>query len=208
MEPLPSTIRTRRLVLRSWVPDDAPALAAAVVASLDHLRPWLPWAADEPITIEARRGLLASFAQDRDVGGDATYGVFLDGGLDGDAVAGGEAIGGCGLHHRRGPGTLEIGYWLHVDHTGRGYATELAAALTTAAFAHDGIETVEIHHDRANTASRAVPERLGFNFAGERPDEPAAPAQEGIDCTWTMSRHAWSRLRSVSLPDDPVHLAD
>ena len=54
-----------------------------------------------------------------------------------------------------------------------------------------GIERVEIHHDKANTASGAVPRRLGFRFAGERPDGAQAPAELGIDCTWAVSRADW-----------------
>ena len=40
----PYRIVTERLVLRCWEPRDAAALKEAVDASLDHLRPWMPWA--------------------------------------------------------------------------------------------------------------------------------------------------------------------
>jgi ribosomal-protein-serine acetyltransferase len=60
------------------------------------------------------------------------------------------------------------------------------------AFTVEGIDRVEIHHDRANRASRAVPQRLGFTFAGERPDTVRAPGEEGVDCTWSMSRARWA----------------
>ena len=53
--------------------------------------------------------------------------------------------------------TLEIGYWVHVDHLQKGYATEMARILTSAAFTVPGIERVEIHHDKANTRSGAIP---------------------------------------------------
>ncbi len=39
-------------------------------------------------------------------------------------------LGGSGLHTRIGPGALEIGYWVQADHIGKGYATEVCAALT------------------------------------------------------------------------------
>ena len=34
--------------LRHWRAEDAEAQARAIEESLDHLRPWMPWAADEP----------------------------------------------------------------------------------------------------------------------------------------------------------------
>jgi RimJ/RimL family protein N-acetyltransferase len=55
-----------------------------------------------------------------------------------------------------------IGYWIHVDHIGLGYATETSAALTKVAFTIEGMDRVEIHCDPANLASAAVPRKLGF----------------------------------------------
>jgi RimJ/RimL family protein N-acetyltransferase len=165
---LPGWVVTDRLMLRELQDDDAPVQAAAVAASLDHLRPWMPWAAELPRS-EVLLDHFRAARRARVDGGDASYGVFL----------GAVPVGGCGLHRRRGPGVLEIGYWVHVDHVRQGYATEMAAGLTTVAFGAAGIERVEIHHDRANVASRGVPERLGFRFAGESPDEVTAPGRRG-----------------------------
>jgi RimJ/RimL family protein N-acetyltransferase len=103
------------------------------------------------------------------------------------------------LHRRLGPGALEIGYWTHPKFLRRGIASAAARLLTDAAFALPAIEYVEIHHDKANLASRGVPERLGYEFIGERPDATAAPAELGVDCTWRMSRERWLTLTSDSL---------
>src|SRR5690606_19439973 len=103
-----------------WDVADVAALTKAIVERRDHLVPWMPWAASEPMPAEERTAMIAEWRARREAGGNAVYGVFL--GDDPDRI-----VGGCGLHARRGPGVLEIGYWLHVDHTGRGYATELAA---------------------------------------------------------------------------------
>lgn len=174
-------VDTPRLTLRCWTFADVDPMSEAIVASADHLRPWMWWAADEPITPTARRAVIARMVDEWASGGDATYGVFLD-----DRV-----VGGCGLHRRRGPTVLEIGYWIHVAHLRQGYASELAAALTTTALDQPGIDRVEIHHDRANEASRAVPERLGFHFAGESPVEPRAPAETGVHCCWYTTSGIW-----------------
>lgn len=47
-------IHTARLVIRCWNPADAPLLKAAVDASLDHLRPWMPWAENEPQELDKK----------------------------------------------------------------------------------------------------------------------------------------------------------
>jgi ribosomal-protein-serine acetyltransferase len=142
----------------------------------------MEWISQEPQTVEQRRRMLVRWEQEWLAGGDVAYGVLVDGG----AVA-----GGCGLHRRRGPRTLEIGYWLHPGFVGRGIMTAAARLLTDAAFAIPGIEQVEIHHDEANKSSRGVPRRLGYEFIGERPDPPAAPAEIGVDCTWRVTRGRW-----------------
>jgi hypothetical protein len=45
---------TKHVVVRCWEPRDAPLLKEAVDSSLDELRPWLPWALDEPQTPEQK----------------------------------------------------------------------------------------------------------------------------------------------------------
>lgn len=182
MDLLPTVVATPRLVLRTWTVDDVPALRDAVTASLDHLRPWMPWASSEPVADAERVEFVRRSESEHAAGGDVVFGVFLDG----------VVVGGTGLHRRRGPGVLEIGYWIHVDHVGRGYAGELAAALTTTAFDQPGIGRVEIHHDRANVASRRVPERLGYRFEGERPREIEAPGEDGVDCCWSIDPVSWA----------------
>lgn len=104
-------------------------------------------------------------------------------------------MGGCGFNRKAAAGALEIGYWVHTHHLRRGYATEMASSLTDAAFTVAGIERVEIHHDRANHRSAAVPARLGFTFEGERADAPMAPAEVGMDWTWAVARPAWVSRR-------------
>jgi RimJ/RimL family protein N-acetyltransferase len=150
----PYTIRTERLLLRCWEPRDAPALGEAITASLDHLRPWMPWAHAEPVALDDRVALLRRFRGDFDLGRSFVFGV-----LDPDGT---RVLGGTGLHPRAEPGTLEIGYWIRADSAGRGYATELTAALARVAIEHCGAERVDIRVDRDNHASLAIPRRLGF----------------------------------------------
>jgi hypothetical protein len=43
------------LLLRRWSPEDALALSDAVAASSEHLRPWMAWIAEEPLTPQDQR---------------------------------------------------------------------------------------------------------------------------------------------------------
>jgi RimJ/RimL family protein N-acetyltransferase len=168
-------------MVRRWRQDDAQALNQAVSDSREHLRPWMPWAQEDPPTLADRLTLFADWDREWRAGGDAFYGIFVAG-----AVA-----GGCGLHRRLGPAGLEIGYWLAASFTGRGVMTTAAALLTDAAFGVPGIELVEIHHDRTNERSGGVPRRLGYTLVGEFAREPQAPAETGLECRWRITREQW-----------------
>lgn len=158
------------LVVRRIEVDDAPALHEAIISSLDHLRPWMPWVALEPLTLDQRIEWIG--------GAQESLGIFL-----GDVV-----VGGTGIHDRVGEDRREIGYWVRVGHTGQGIATEAARIVTEQAFALPGVRWVEIHHDKANVASGRVPAKLGYTFVREVPDEIAAPGECGISCEWRMER--------------------
>ncbi len=176
---LPERLEAGGLVLRRWTVEDAGALQRAVAASEEHLRPWMSWIAAEPIDLEARRALIDRWRHEWEAGGDAVLGVFVDGAL----------AGSTGLHRRRGPHALEIGYWIHVDFLRQGVARQVAATLTEAALALPGIDAVEIHHDKANQVSARIPRTLGYRFLGETPDTPEAPAELGIDWAWRIDRN-------------------
>jgi RimJ/RimL family protein N-acetyltransferase len=173
--------RSGFVTVRRWRVEDADALCAAVSESLESLAPWMAWV-HEPLFSPAERRLEIALAQENwATGTEARYGIFV-----GDTVA-----GSCGLHRRLGPDGLELGYWLHPRFSGRGIATLAAAMLTDAAFTLGEIELVEIHHDRANTRSRAIPERLGYRLIAEVPDPPEAPGEIGIECQWRVTREEW-----------------
>jgi RimJ/RimL family protein N-acetyltransferase len=178
---LPERVEGSEVLLRLWHLDDAARLGEAIAESAGHLRPWMAWMGEEPQTLEQRQAILARWEVEWSDGGDAYYGIFLDG----------DVVGSCGLHRRLGLDALEIGYWIHAAFVRRGLATEAARLLTDAAFSMPEISSVEIHHDRANPASSGVPSRLGYRFVGEQPDDATAPADSGIECIWRMERSEW-----------------
>jgi len=168
------------LVLRRLRSEDLDELARAVQQSLDHLRPWLRWAA-RPARAE-QQAFLAGAVRGWERGERYEYAILEDRGA---------LIGGVGLMRRAGPGVLEIGYWVHSDRVRRGVATLAAAAVTDAAFALPGTERVEIHHDEANLASGRVPARLGFEMVRSVSIEPSTPAESGRDLIWALQRASY-----------------
>lgn len=183
MRRLPAEVRSQRLLMRLWRVGDGAALSAAIGESLEHLRPWMPWIGFEPQTVEQREAWIADCRRQWEDGADATFGVFL--------LSTGQVVGGTGLHRRGAPDQLDVGYWLHPAHTGKGLATEMTAALTGAALAEPGIARVVVLHDRANARSGGVPRRLGFTMEGESPRALTAPGESGIAVSWAVTAAEW-----------------
>jgi len=165
-----------QLRLRRHGEDDLDAVFQAVTDSLDHLRPWMPWAAD--YTRQAAAEFLAASARGWADGSEYSYAIVADGTL----------AGGCGLMARIGPGGLEIGYWVRQGYTRRGLATAASAALVEQAFRLPGVERVEIVTDELNLASAGVPRKLGFTEAGRRPLDLPPPAGTGLGVVWRLAR--------------------
>lgn len=169
------------VTLRRYRAEDADGLFRAVTESLDHLSPWLPWAAD--YTRESAEEFLAQSATDWDHGKAYNYAI----------TTGGVLAGGIGLMARIGPGGLEIGYWVHREYARRGLATAASAALVDQAFRLPGVDRVEIVHDELNVASGGVPRKLGFTEVERRPLDLPAPEGNGIGVVWRLTRPALTR---------------
>jgi RimJ/RimL family protein N-acetyltransferase len=178
----PEQIEIPGYLIRRLTVDDAPAVSLAATESIDHLRPWMPWATPDGVSVESQRVRMTGPEWSWSPEGDYGYGVFL---------ADGRLVGALGLHRRIGPGALEIGYWVHVDHTRRGIATAGARALTDAGFAMSGTRRMEIHCDVANQASAAVPARLGYRLVGSEEHRPEAPGEEGRRLIWVTYEREW-----------------
>lgn len=78
-------------------------------------------------------------------------------------------IGQVGIFHlglREDQPEMEIAYALHKKYWGKGYATELAAALIDWGFAHLPIIKLSAHTFPENIPSSRVLEKVGMRFAG------------------------------------------
>lgn len=151
-------IETERLVVRCYQPSDTQLLADSVIESVEHLKPWMPWAYDEPRPFEARLQGVKRFRGKFDMQEDYVYGIFNPEET--------RLIGGTGLHTRLGDRQLEIGYWIHKDFINKGLVTESTAALVKVAFEVIHVHRIEIHCDPGNQASASIPRKLGFTHEG------------------------------------------
>lgn len=167
------------MLIRRWQPEDLIPRFEAITASYEHLHPWMNWLA-EPTTLDKQRAL-----GERDATSWPTadrsfnYGIF---GSDGTV------LGAIGMHDCLGPPAVEIGYWCHAAHTGRGVVTRSAAALTDIALALPGVDRVEIRCDEANLLSAAVARRLGYRLDRIEPRQKRAPAESGRGMYWVRER--------------------
>ena len=146
-------IQTERLTLRAFEPDDLETLHAYQSRSdVTRFLLWGPRDRDEvrealafklkSTGIEAEGDVLAVAAQER-----------TSGAMVGDLI----------LHYlSRQDRTGEIGYIIHPDHQGHGYATEAGRALLRVAFDVLGWHRVVGHAEPRNTASTRVLEKLGM----------------------------------------------
>jgi RimJ/RimL family protein N-acetyltransferase len=186
---LPEHIDLPDAVLRPFRTSDADALARAVGESLEHLRPWMPWANNGSAEPDFQRRRLVAVVQQWDRGDEYQYGLF-----DPEET---RVLGSFGLMTRRGRSSLEIGYWVHVNATGRGHATHAAAALTDVALAVRGVKQVLIYTDEANLRSAAIPKKLGFELV-------RVEAADRIASSETGRQQVWRRTTPIGTDDLPA----
>lgn len=186
----------RRLVLRPWSYADVDALMAGVVASQGALRGFMPWSHAAP-TREEEHTLVTRFQSDYFAGREYVMGMF---------GASGEVLGGIGLHPRVALNrrALEVGYWCHSDHAGRGWTTLAVRVLIALSFARFDCDRLQVMHDEANTPSRRVTEKCGFVYEGTMRNATAEVTAEVREGGYLgTGRH---RLYAIT-PDDLPALA-
>ena len=112
-------------------------------------------------------------------------------------------IGACGMVTTAEP-MPELGYWLGVEHWGKGYATEALHAVVDYAFTDLGHTALQAGARVTNPASRRVLEKCGFQWTGVglyriRAINSSAPIdrfrlERGI---WSAIK-GWGRMKRVS----------
>ncbi|MEV0245622.1 GNAT family N-acetyltransferase [Nocardia sp. NPDC050712] len=146
-------VRTERLLLRPLTTGDVDALLT--YRSRPEVCRYVPF---EPMTRELileRLETLWANTGLTDEGQALTLGIEVasTGALIGDAIL---------FWHSKLHGAGEIGYVLHPDASGHGYATEAAHAMLRLGFEELGLHRIVARLDERNTASAAVARRLGM----------------------------------------------
>lgn len=161
-DPVRIHLESERLLIRSYTLADAPKVFEVIQSSMDHLKPWMPWAPGHRC-VEATTKYIAEQVLALTAGckfNNIGVGIF--------EKASGMFLGGTGVHDvRPDTASCETGYWIRHDRVGTGYATEACAQVLSWALrdqAEDGLglRRVRIYCSSANTASSRVPEKLGL----------------------------------------------
>jgi ribosomal-protein-serine acetyltransferase len=164
---------------------DAPELHALIVSNRKHLAKWLAWAAEQTFedTLEfIQRG-------ERQVAANEGLHCAI---LCGDRIVGVISYMEVNWRHRR----TVLGYWLDVDHQGRGLMTGAARVLVDHAITVWKLNRVEIHAAVENNRSRAIPERLGFDQEGVLRQAESVSGRYLDSVVYAMLATGWNKDRS------------
>ena len=153
---IPESFDTERLTIRAPRAGDGAAMNAAIVETIDNLRPWMPWAQTTQTVEESeenvRQARVKFLARD-----DLRLHLWLKGTET--------FVGGSGLHRMNWDVPLfEIGYWCRKRFEGQGYITEAVNGITRFAFDVLKAERVEIRCDARNVRSIGVARRAGYTL--------------------------------------------
>ncbi len=151
---VPDQLESERLLIRAPRPGDGAEVHAAIMESLEELRPWMPWAHPDQSVDDIEANVRRAHA-DFTAREDLRFHLYLR--------DGGSFVGASGLHRIDWDvPRFEIGYWVRTAMAGRGFATEASRRLAEFAFDDLGAERVEIWCDARNERSAAVAQRAGF----------------------------------------------
>ena len=186
---LDRTIRTERLLLRPWRPDDAGDRAV-----FESLR------ADPDVVRFLYTGVMIPEEADEQLSRwDAT--ITAPGGWMNLAVVlvdGGETVGDVGLawmgdDHRQ----AEVGYAFAPRHHGNGYATEATAAMVDLAFTELGAHRVCGRLDARNARSARLLERLGMRHEALFVQNEWVKGEWTDEIVYAVLADEWARSRRV-----------
>jgi [ribosomal protein S5]-alanine N-acetyltransferase len=81
----------------------------------------------------------------------------------------GHPVGRIAIRADSEEGAWTIGFWIHPDHWGKGFAPEAARPIIEFGFTHLGAAVIRAAHATWNVRSKRVIEKLGMCFIRENP---------------------------------------
>ena len=187
-------LRTERLVVRPLEASDAPEVFE--YQRLPEVIRYLPWPPRERAAAyehTARRAAGRVLAADGDF---VFFAAILPGasGVSGerDRLIGDFMIRVASVQHAQ----LELGWVLHPDFQGRGYAREAATAVRDLAFAELNAHRVQAFLDARNAASAALCERLGMRREATILEEEYHDGEWEDTAIYGILRREWAALRA------------
>jgi RimJ/RimL family protein N-acetyltransferase len=109
----------------------------------------------------------------------------------------GAPIGVVGIDWQN-PDAPELGYWLGVDHWGKGFGTEAARAVIDYAFDAFDVERLVSGARVSNPASRHILEKCGFQWTGVELHRFLALGSSTPVDRFRLDRSVWASLKSWS----------
>ena len=166
----------------------AQAMTDLIVRNQARLARWEPWA-EQPATLDGTRAYIRTALEDFVRGRQISTIIAID--------CGRRFIGRCGLRINPYAGSGDIGYWIDGDFEGRGITTASARALITSAFDELGLSKMELRTSVGNRRSRAVAQRLGFDFEGVMPNGLQFAHRADDVALYGVTAKAWAATLSV-----------
>lgn len=186
-----SPIVTERLVLRPFTLDDLDDLYG--IQSRPDIVRYLYWdvrSRDEVRDVLKRKTQQTRLAEQDDALVLAIAAPGAEGTRTG--VIGEIILWWRSVEHRQG----EIGFVLHPDHQGRGFAAESAAAVLDLAFGELGLHRVYGRTDGRNTASAALMRRLGMRQEAHFVHNEIFKGEWGDELVFAILENEWRAARS------------
>jgi RimJ/RimL family protein N-acetyltransferase len=179
-------LRTERLLLRPFDASDFDAVYA-IQSREDVVR----WLYEEPLDAAETRAALERNMQRTAIRGE---GEGLN--LAIVPVAVGQVVGNASLFlrsetHRQG----EVGFVVHPDYQGRGYATEAAARMLELAFDDLRLHRVIGRTEARNTPSASVLERLGFRREAHLIENEWVKGEWQSELVYALLEREWRERR-------------
>ena len=183
MKPYPK-LRTDRLVLRGFSPEDAPDVQR-LAGEWDVARTLL--VVPHPYEDGMAEEWIASHRPAYEAGERVNWAVVVR--------EEGTLVGSITLHLHPLHDNAELGYWIGRPYWGRGYATEAAEEAVRYAFEVLRLHRIHANHFGSNPASGRVLRKVGMGLEGNRPEhyKKWGAYEDGVD--YGLLASDWRKLK-------------